>query len=123
MFIADRDNSDSKKGAFFDENWDYLGVPMGGRYHEFDTIPQKPSSYNDMLKCAEDLSKGIPFVRMDFYDYNGKAIFGEMTFTPTAGFSPAQILINGHDMGDFIDLSEYRNNKEKLLEAREEEDK
>lgn len=105
LFIADRENSDSKKGAFFDEKWNYLGVPMGGRYHEFNTIPQKPSSYEDMLKCAEELSKGIPFVRMDFYDYNGKAIFGEMTFTPTAGFSPAQILIDGHDMGDFINLS------------------
>jgi len=27
----------------------------------------------------------LPFVRVDFYDINGKCIFGEMTLTPTGG--------------------------------------
>jgi hypothetical protein len=37
-----------------------------------------------MIKYAEILAKPFPFVRIDFYDYNGKPILGEMTFTPGA---------------------------------------
>ena len=44
-----------------------------------------------MVRCAEILSEGIPFVRVDFYQCNGNLLFGEMTFFPTSGlvaFSP-----------------------------------
>lgn len=102
LFIADRDQD--KHGGFYTKEWDYIGLP-GERYKEFETQPSKPKSLETMIECAEQLSQGIPFVRIDFYDNNGKAIFGEMTFTPTAGFSPATIQIDGHDMGDFIDCT------------------
>ena len=32
---------------------------------------------------AEELSKPFPFVRVDFYECDGKVVFGEFTFTPT----------------------------------------
>ncbi len=38
-----------------------------------------------MLKCAEMLSKNIPFVRTDFYEINGHLYFGELTFYPGGG--------------------------------------
>ena len=47
----------------------------------------KPSCFDEMVRYARVLSQGIPFVRVDFYDSNGKVVFGEMTFTPTAGMS------------------------------------
>ena len=34
------------------------------------------------------MSKGFPFVRMDFYDVNGKIYFGEYTFFPASGMMP-----------------------------------
>lgn len=34
-----------------------------------------------MKLLATKLSKGIPHVRVDFYDINGKVYFGEMTFS------------------------------------------
>ncbi len=105
LFIADRDNTEEKKGAFFSPAWDYLGLP-GYRYKEFDTLPQKPESLEKMIECAEVLSKGIPFVRVDFFEYNKEPIFGEMTFTPASGLKPAQIDLDGKDMGEYIDLSE-----------------
>lgn len=40
-----------------------------------------------MIKCAEKLSKPFPYVRVDFYDKDGKAILGEMTFTPYYGMA------------------------------------
>ena len=43
---------------------------------------EKPKSFELMQKIAEKLSAPFPFVRIDFYDINGKPIFGEMTLTP-----------------------------------------
>ena len=39
-----------------------------------------------MVKIAEKLSEGFPFVRVDLYNVNGKIYFGEMTFYPASGY-------------------------------------
>lgn len=41
-----------------------------------------PQNLERMLKVARDLSAGLPFVRVDLYESNGKIVFGEMTLTP-----------------------------------------
>lgn len=102
LFIADRDAK--KKGGFYSNEWEYLGK-AGAGYQEFTNHPERPCSLETMIACAEKLSEGIPFVRVDFYDFNGRAIFGEMTFTPAAGLSPSQIKLDGKDMGEYIDLT------------------
>lgn len=45
-----------------------------------------PDSINDMIKLAEKLSAGCPFLRVDFYDVDGKIYFGELTLYPASGF-------------------------------------
>ena len=45
-----------------------------------------PRNISDMFRIAEELSKNIPFVRIDLYNVNGKIYFGEMTFFPASGF-------------------------------------
>ena len=42
----------------------------------------KPDSFETMKEIAQSLSAPHPFVRVDFYEVNGKPVFGEMTFTP-----------------------------------------
>lgn len=42
----------------------------------------KPETLDKMLSIASALSTPFPFVRVDFYDINGKPILGEMSFTP-----------------------------------------
>lgn len=49
-------------------------------------IVPKPKSLLQMLDAAKTLSKEFPLVRVDFYEIDGKAIFGELTFTSDAGF-------------------------------------
>lgn len=44
---------------------------------------EKPINLKEMISCAELLSDGLPFVRVDFYSVEGKTIFGEMTFYPS----------------------------------------
>jgi hypothetical protein len=46
----------------------------------------KPKNLEKMVQFAEILSEGFPLVRVDFYNMDGQIYFGEMTFTPAAGF-------------------------------------
>ena len=46
-----------------------------------------PANISDMIALAEVLSQGISFVRIDFYDVDGKIYFGEFTFFPAGGMS------------------------------------
>lgn len=39
-----------------------------------------------MICIAEKLAAGFPFVRVDFYDIDGKVVFGEMTYYPWSGY-------------------------------------
>ncbi|MCI6503043.1 MAG: glycosyltransferase [Prevotella sp.] len=47
----------------------------------------RPSSLDKMLKAASILGKGYAVLRADFYNVDNKPYFGEMTFTPAAGFN------------------------------------
>lgn len=44
-----------------------------------------PSNLHDMITLAEKLSNKEPFLRVDFYNVNGKIYFGELTFYPSSG--------------------------------------
>lgn len=101
LVIGDRDGE--KKGAFYDRKWNYIGTPQK-HYKSFSDEVERPDDFNLMIDCAETLAKPFPFVRVDFFDYNGKAIFGEMTFTPAAGLYMATIPINGKEMGEYLKL-------------------
>lgn len=44
-----------------------------------------PENLNDMVSLAERLSSGHPFLRVDFYNVEGRIYFGEITFYPASG--------------------------------------
>lgn len=50
-----------------------------------DADPNPPKSLEAMLRAAEQLGAGFCFVRADFYDVEGEARFGELTFYPGSG--------------------------------------
>ena len=59
-----------------------------------------------MKELATVLSNGLPFVRIDFFNVNGKVYFGECTFYDWAGLRP---FVNGawdEKLGDLIKLPE-----------------
>jgi len=88
LFIA----SDRSKGEhavkfdFFDENYNHL--PFTNGHPNANIPPQKPKSFEIMKQLASKLSVGIPHVRIDFYNVNGKIYFGEMTFFHWSGMTP-----------------------------------
>ena len=52
-----------------------------------------PINLGEMISLAEKLSENEPFLRVDFYNVNGKIFFGELTFYPASGmgqFNPTE---------------------------------
>ena len=88
LFIAkDRDKGPhSTKFDFFDEKFDHL--PFTNGHPNAEIMPEKPRMFEEMKMLAAKLSKGIPHVRIDFYEVNGHVYFGEMTFFHWSGFTP-----------------------------------
>lgn len=106
MFIAtDRNNPDTEtKFDFFDSEFNHIDVKNG--HPNADTPPSKPKCFTEMIQLAETLSKGIPHVRCDFYEINGKVFFGEMTFFHWAGLVPFDPPSFDRKMGDWLDLKQ-----------------
>jgi len=77
-------------------------------YHESgltaDRHTPKPESYDEMIAAAEALSKPFPFVRMDFYNIRGKAVLGEMTFTPGGGIVKGYTELGQNILGSLVEL-------------------
>jgi hypothetical protein len=69
----------------FDREWNI--IPFGRPRHPTKRNIDKPQNYEKMLQMAEKLSAGIPFVRIDFYECNGRLYFGEFTFYPSRGLA------------------------------------
>ena len=59
-----------------------------------------------MLAAAEALSKPFPFVRMDFYSVGGRAVIGEMTFTPHGCVDLGYTDVAQRELGRRIELPE-----------------
>lgn len=72
---------------FFDREFRHYDFRKGG-YPNAETLPGKPEHMDRMFELAERLSDGLPFLRVDFFEADGKVYFGEFTFYPGSGFSP-----------------------------------
>ena len=82
--VTNRFSENGINVTFYDPNWNIMPFE---RHYPADKIPvKKPVSFDEMIVLAEKLSKGIPFVRIDFYEVNNSPLFGEMTFFPGCGF-------------------------------------
>lgn len=71
------------KVTFFDREWNKLSIKR--HYPISEQNIEKPTNYDQMLELAESFSEKIPFVRIDFYEINGRLYVGEFTFYPGGG--------------------------------------
>ena len=62
-----------------------------------------------MFRIASELSKGIPFLRVDLYNSSGKIYFGELTFFPDSGWDPNRLPEIDLYFGDLVDLERVNN--------------
>lgn len=104
LFIAsDRQvEGEDTKFDFFDMNFRHL--PFTNGHPNANVLPAKPKTFNTMKMLAEKLSQGIPHVRVDFYEVNGKTYFGELTFSHWSGFTPFEPEEWDRTFGNWIKL-------------------
>lgn len=70
----------------YDKDFNLIDVTVS-RPNFDPTLVSKPDNFEEMLKYAEILSGDFPFCRVDFYNIDGKIIFGEITFFHAGGLS------------------------------------
>lgn len=104
MFIAtDRQKlGEDTKFDFFDENFNHL--PFTNGHPNADSMPEKPTHFEEMKVLAEKLSAGIPQVRVDFYEVDNRVYFGELTFFHWGGIKPFEPEEWDYKFGSWIKL-------------------
>ena len=104
MVCSDRKIGIGSSISLYDKDWNYCPEKLGNCHISEKKMP-KPDSFEQMKNYARILSEDFPFVRMDFYDIDGKIYFGEMTFTPKGGYCSSLTYEEQLRIGSKIDLS------------------
>ncbi|MCQ2279806.1 MAG: hypothetical protein MJZ49_03260 [Bacteroidales bacterium] len=91
---------------FFDRNWQLQRLNRSSLNLPDDFTVPKPDGMDQLFEYAEKLSAPFPFVRADFYLENGKAYFGELTFTPGGGFDSGRLPSSDELFGSMVKLPE-----------------
>lgn len=109
LFIASERQNEATdtKFDFFDMDFNDLHIKNG--HNNSQKIIKKPACFNEMKLLASKLSQGIPQLRVDFYEVNGKVYFGELTFFHHGGLVPFEPEIWDLKFGDWIELPKKNN--------------
>lgn len=78
-------------------------------------VVPKPNCLSEMLKLARKLSRPFPQVRVDFYNINGRPVFGELTFSSGYGDFREDYL---NYLGSLIDLSKLKKINKSITDIR-----
>lgn len=96
------------KFYFFDENWQLKRHNKRGKEAPADFTLPRPENLNEMFRIARLLSKGIPHLRVDLYNVDGKIYFGETTFFTASGFDANRLPEADLYFGNLTKLPEKR---------------
>lgn len=108
MFIA-TDRGNDTKFDFYDMNFNHIDLING--HPNAEQPIKKPETFEKMKLLASKLSKGIPHVRVDFYEVNGKIYFGEMTFYHWSGFVKFEPEKWDYILGNMVDINKWKDKK------------
>lgn len=81
-----RNDAEGVRYYYFDKDWNYLPYSFNERCDAEYLQSLKPATFDKMVEIANVLSAGLPEVRVDLYEINGKVYFGELTFYTQSGF-------------------------------------
>lgn len=102
LFIGTERGTGDVKFDFYDADFNHLDLvqihPMSGK-----KLP-KPQHFEKMKELASKLSKGLPQVRVDFYNINGDIYFGELTLFHHGGVVPFHPESWDYTFGNWIKL-------------------
>lgn len=106
MVASDRFSGKRTHFDYFDREYTHLPMILGDPPSEIP--PEKPKCLDKMLEIADQLSAGMPHVRVDLYCVNGKIYFGELTFFAGSGFERISPNKWDYELGSWIQLSQIQ---------------
>ena len=100
--VIQDDKTKQESIDYFDTNWQRLDLRQN---YPNSKIPlSRPQCLDEMLRLAAQLSAGVPHVRVDLYQINGKVYFSEFTFYSDAGLVPFIPSEWDNTLGSWIEL-------------------
>ena len=103
--VTNRQNTQEETyGDFFDMEYNHLDLTMG--HNNAPVCPEKPKNFQLMQEFAEKLAKGTTHLRVDFYEVDGKLLFGELTFFQDSGYTETKPPVWNEILGSWIQLPE-----------------
>lgn len=108
MLIATDRSKGDVRFDYFDMDFNQIELQQGGE--KSCRVFEKPVNFDLMIELASNLSKNLPHVRVDFYDINGKILFGEMTFFDSGGMAEFEPEKWDYTFGSWIDLESVEKN-------------
>lgn len=102
FFCSDREEN-SVKYSVYDLNWNLYPQKITPKYRTTKVF-SKPKSLQKMIEYSSILSKGFPFVRVDWYEINGEPVFSELTFTPGGGYQQFYTMEYLKELGEKLQL-------------------
>ena len=88
----------------YDRSWNRM--EWYAYYEPTDQDYPKPPFIEELIKYSEQLSQGIPYLRVDWYVVDNKIFFGEFTFYTWAGFCKFIPEEWNNTLGNWITLPE-----------------
>lgn len=104
FFKIDFDRQKYHRANYYDTNGILLRFGEEICPPDFEKTLDMPINLNKMISFSQKLSFEIPFIRVDFYEVNGKIYFGELTFYPASGFGKFTPEEWDKKLGDMIKL-------------------
>jgi hypothetical protein len=102
------DREGNNKRNIYDRDWNPLYFTWANKSKNITELRgneiEKPSTMDEMISIAEKIGKMFPYVRVDFYDIDGKIYFGEITQHHGGGFDQIRPIEFDYKFGEMLDL-------------------
>lgn len=102
LVCTDRLSGHGLKKTFYSPEWKRLPFKRPGPDSPIEIPP--PIHLSEMIRIAEHLSGGIPFIRVDLYEAGDAIYFGELTLYPSSGAEAFYPQSWDRVLGDWITL-------------------
>ncbi len=91
---------------YFDMEWNLMP------FHRTDYarlgMVEKPKHFETMKRIAEELSRGMPFVRIDLFEEHDRVYFSEFTLYPASGCMPFEPKEYDRTVGEWLALDQRK---------------
>lgn len=104
--VIQNDKRPNETIDYFDTEWNLLKLKQN--FPNSKTHLKKPQKLDEMLNLSHKLSKGIPFLRVDWYISNNELLFSEFTFYSDAGMAEFEPKEWDYKLGEMIKLKRVK---------------